>query len=216
MPELDRFEKSFSAGWRAAFNWIRKGIATDSEISGKLMKSLAQDLRKFGGIPGLFEMCEVVANALGVSRESFDALDRIARDNGGHRHTMVAAETGKFILASQMAPSTASSLSDIKQQFAIAVLEGIVEHKFFGNARQFLVEEGHLPNHGTAYDWQNRMKQLNQPAIEKIANQLEDNPSGDGLKAPRRTVTKESTSTLLRQGLLPPQEPRPTLTRLPL
>ena len=87
MAELDRFEKTFTAGWRAAYNYARGGAASDSEISDKLIKSLTRTLREHGGIPGLKEMGGVVANGLGASLDaSFTALDGIVRDHDGHRH----------------------------------------------------------------------------------------------------------------------------------
>ena len=217
MAELDRFEKSFTAGWRAAYNYARGGTASDSEVSDKLMKSLAKTLREQGGVPGLREMSEVVESGLGLALdEPFAALDRIVRDHHGHRHTKVAAEAAKFILVSQEAATALGPASGVVEQFVVRTCEAIIEHKFFGNARQHLVTEGKLPDHGAAYDWQRRLEQLNQPAIEKIAGQLREKPSAERLQAPRRTVPTESTSTLLYQDLLPsgaphraPARPRP-------
>ena len=93
MAELDRFEKSFDQGWRAAYNLVRGKIASDSEISHKLTKSLAQDLRHYGGIPCLHEMSEVVASSPGATLDaSFTTLDHMIRDNDGHRHVVVAQD----------------------------------------------------------------------------------------------------------------------------
>ena len=64
MAELDRFEKTFTAGWRAAYNYARGGAASDSEISDKLIKSLARNLRELGSIPGLHEMGQVLITGL--------------------------------------------------------------------------------------------------------------------------------------------------------
>ncbi len=43
MAELDRFEKTFTAGWRAAYNYARGGAASDSAISDKLIKVSSSD-----------------------------------------------------------------------------------------------------------------------------------------------------------------------------
>ena len=217
MAELDRFEKSFSAGWRAAYNYARGGTASDSEVSDKLMKSLAKTLREQQGVPGLREMSEVIASGLGSPLdEPFAALDRIVRDHHGHRHTKVAAEAAKFILVSQGSLTGSGAASDIAEQFAVRTCESIIEHKFFGNARQHLVTEGKLPGHGEAYDWQHRLERLNQPALERIAGQLLESPSAERLRAPRRTVPVESTSTLLHQDLLPAGAPQRAPGTLPL
>ena len=216
MAELDRFEKTFTAGWRAAYNYARGGAASESEISDKLIKSLARALRELRGVPGLHEMGEVVANGLGASLdESFAALDRIVRNHGGHRHAKVAADAGRFILVSQEAATSVGASSDVIEQFAVQTCEAIVEHKFFGNARQHMVTEGKLPSHAGAYDWQRRIEKINAPAIRKISRQLLENPSAERLRAPRRTAPKESTSTLLNQDLRPSEAPYRTPARLP-
>ena len=208
MAELDRFEKSFTAGWRAAYNYTRGGTASDGEVSDKLMKSLAKNLREWEGVPGFREMSEVVAGGLGSPLdEPFAALDRIVRDHHGHRHTKVAAEAAKFILVSQGALTGSGAASDVVEQFAVRTCEAIIEHKFFGNARQHLVTEEKLPDHGAAYDWQHRLERLNQPALEQIAGRLLKNPSAERLRAPTRMVPKESTSALLDQDLLPAAAP---------
>ena len=204
MPELDRFERSFAAGWRAAYKWAREGTASDAEIGDKLIKSLAGTLREYGGVPGWPEMSDVVASGLRVPLgESYAALDRIVRDHHGHHYTKVAAGTAKFILVSQEAATAAVASGGVIEQFSVRTCEAIVDHRFFGNARQYLVTEGKLVNHAAAYGWQRRIEQLNRPAIRKIALQLIENPSAQGLRAPKRTVPRESTSILLQENLLP-------------
>lgn len=214
VAELDRFEKTFTAGWRAAYNYARGGTASDGEVSDKLVKSLAKNLREQGGVPGFREMSEVIASGLGpLLDEPFAALDRIVRDHDGHRHTKLAAEAAKFILISRGVLTGSGATSDAAEQFAVRTCESIIEHKFFANARQHLVTEEKLPGHGAAYDWQHRLERLNQPALGRIAGQLIESPSAEGLRAPRRSVPVESTSTLLDQDLLPagaPQHARET------
>ena len=217
MAELDRFERSFSVGWRAAYKCAREGAASDSEISDKLMKSLARTLREYSGVPGLLEMGAVVVSGLGASlRESFAALEHMIRYHHGHRHTQVAAGVAKFSLVSQEVATPASDSSDALEQFAFQTCSAIVEHHFFGNARQHMVTEGKLPDHGAAYDWQRRIEEVNRPAIQRIASQLLENPGAEGLRAPSRTAPKESTSSLLDENLLLSEAPNPTpLRRLP-
>lgn len=209
MAELDRFEKNFTSGWRAAYNYARGEAASDGEVSDKLMKSLAKTLREQGGVPGLREMSEVIAGGLSSPLdEPFTALDRIVRAHDGHRHTKLAAEAAKFILVSQEGRTGPDAASDIAERFAVRACESIVEHKFFANARQYLVTEEKLPGHAAAYDWQHRLERLYQPALERIAGQLLESPSAEGLRAPRRTVPKDPTSALLHQDLLPVGAPQ--------
>ena len=54
----------------------------------------------------------------------------------------------------------------------------VIEHKFFGNARQHLVTEGKIADQVAAYDWQRRIEQLNWPEVQKVASQLLENPRG--------------------------------------
>ena len=204
MPELDRFERSFAAGWRAAYKWVREGTASDAEISDKLVKSLAATLREHGGVPGWCDMSEVVANGLRLPLgESYAALERVVRDYHGHRHTKVAADAAKFILVSEAGATEASDSSGRIRLLAIRTCEAIVAHRFFGNARQHLVTQGKLADHPAAYDWQRRIEQLNRPAIRRIASQLMEDPSAARLRAPRRSVPRESTSSLIEENLIP-------------
>ena len=216
MAELDRFAKTFTAGWRAAYNYARGGAASDSEISDKLIKSLARNLREHRGIPGLREMGEVLASGLDASLdESFDALDRIIQTHGGHRHTKVAADAARFIRVTQEAATASGPSDDMMERFASQACAAIVEHKFFGNARQHLVTEGKLASHAGAYDWQRRIEEINEPAIRKVASQLLESPGAKSLRAPKRTAPKESTSTLLYEGLRPAEAPNRTPVRIP-
>ncbi len=216
MAELDRFDKTFTAGWRAAFNYARGGTASDREVGDKLMKSLAKTLREQGGVPGLREMSEVVVSGLGSPLdEHFAALDRIVRNHHGHRQTKVAAGAAKFLLVSQEAVTAPGPGTGVVDQFVTRACEAIIEHKFFANARQHLVTEGKLPDHAAAYDWQRRIEHLNRPAVERIAGQLLENPSAEGLRAPRRTVPTESISTLPYEDLLPSGALDPAPARLP-
>ena len=64
MPELDRFERTFQAGWRAAYQHAREGVASDEEIGDKLVKTLAKTLRESDGVPGLPAMVAMVLTSL--------------------------------------------------------------------------------------------------------------------------------------------------------
>ena len=161
-------------------------------------------------------MGRVVANGLGASLDaSFTALDGIVRDYDGHRHAKVAADAAKFILVSREADTTAGPSSDVIEQFAIRMCAAVIEHKFFGNARQYLVNEGKIADQVAAYDWQRRIEQLNWPAVRKVASQLLENPRAERLRAPKRTAPRELTSSLLSENLTASKAPDRTPSRLP-
>ncbi len=144
--------------------------------------------------PALHEMGEVVANGLGASLDgSFTALDRIVRNHGGHRHAKVAANAGQFILVSQEAATASGPSSDVVEQFAVQTCAAIVEHKFFGNARQHMVTEGKLPSHAGAYDWQ-RPNRRDQRACD----------TEDCQAATRESERRTSTGA---EGVLPRRSP---------
>ena len=202
MPELDRFERIFGAGWRAAYRYAREGVASVEEVGDKLVKSLAKTLRENGGVPGLQAMAEIVAAADGASLlERFSALDAIVQDEGGHRHSKVAAAVAKSFLVQQ--DIGVPALADTAQRLSEGACAALVEHYFFANARQHLITEEKIADHEEARQWQRQTEQAIQPAIERIADQLVQSPDANGLRAPRGVVRKESTSSLLEEELLP-------------
>ena len=204
MPEQDRFERTFQPGWQAAYRYAREGVASDKEIADKLAKSLSRTLRENEGVPGFPAMAAAIAAPDGVSLlEQFSALDGIVREHGGHRYTKVAAGVAKSFLVQQDAYSGAPAAADATRQMAIGVCEAIVEHCFFANARQHLVTQEKIADQEGARDWQDRIERVNRTAIEKIADQLVRSPDASGLRAPRGTEKKETTSSLLEEDLLP-------------
>lgn len=211
MPELDRFERIFQPGWRSAYQHAREGKASVEEIGDKLVKTLAKTLRSSEGVPGLPAMAGIVAAGDGVSiLEQFNALDDIVRDRV-HRHSIVrdrghskvAAEVAKSFLVQQDASAGAPSYEDAVRQLNSGVCVALVGHYFFANARQHLVAEGKIVDHGEAREWQAQIERVIQPPIEKIATQLVQRPDAKGLRAPRSMVRKKSTNSLLEEELLP-------------
>ena len=204
MPELDRFERTFQAGWRAAYRHAREEMASDEEIGDKLVKTLAKTLRESDGVPGLRAMVAVVAGMDGDSMlELFEKLDGIVRNLSGHRHSKVAADVMKSFLVQQDPFTGIPTYEDAARQLSGDVCRALVEHYFFANARQHLVAEGRVASPEEARHWQDQMEQLIQPALERIADQLVQSPDTKGLRAPRGAAKKHSTSSLLNEDLLP-------------
>ena len=211
MPELDRFERTFQAGWRAAYRHAREGVASDGEIGDKLVKTLAKTLRERDGVPGLPEMVGIVAATDGSSiLEQFAVLDGIVRNFSGHRHSKVAVDVVKSFLVQKDLFTGVLAYEDAVHQLSRGVCVALVEHYFFANARQHLITEGKTADHEGARFWQDQIERLIQPAIEKIADQLVHSPDAKGLRAPRGIVRRESTSSLLEEELLIPQATVPT------
>ena len=203
MPEGDRFEKGFGAGWRGALTLVQGGVASEEEVADKLVKSLAKTLRVEGGAPGLEAICQVVESADKNSLvESFHALDVIVQDHDGHRHTKVAAEVAKSLMVQRDASNGSAASESLPHRLMRETCSALSDHYFFGRAYPQLMAEGRFVDHEHAREWQVRVEQIMQPAVVKFADKLVSRPDAEGLRAPRRSVPKESTRSLLEEDLL--------------
>lgn len=208
MAELDRFEKAIRPGWRGAYRQAREEAASPEEVADKLAQSLVRTLREEGGVPGLPGIEEVFGSAAwqlalptssGVLLQAFNDLDQIVRDQGGHRHTRIAVDAAKSLLVQQSAPAQSwPTLAHLAER----VCSDLVKHSFFATARDNLVAEGKVENHGQARDWQEGIQGIMQPAIRQIAERLMKDPSAEALRAPSRIVKKQPTSELMGEVLV--------------
>ena len=112
MPELDRFERAFDAGWRRAYRRARMEAASLEEVADILAGTLAKVMREAGGVPGLREMERVVEETVqGISVgfdsagqeaealiRAFTALESIVQDHAGHAHTKIASDVAKSMI----------------------------------------------------------------------------------------------------------------------
>lgn len=204
MPESDRFELTFGAGWRSAYRDARSDDASDEEVSDRLVTHLCKTLRDHAGIPGFLSLAGALTVQDGSSiSERFKAIDRVVTENAGHRHTAIAAEAAKSTLILRAAGDGDSDGRSVEHRFAAQVCRGLLEHYFFANARINLVAEGILNSETHAYEWQSKMEGLVHSRVGHVATKLSDKPDAKGLRAPNRTVRRKSTSSLLAHDLLP-------------
>lgn len=215
MPEGDRFERAFRAGWRSAYRLAREDASAE-DVADKLIASLAKSLRDQLGVPGLPNMQRLIqktnrqlvldSGSEGMQAvalaEFFNAMDRIQRESEGHRHTKVAADVGKSIFARENFTKTNGLPGRVVRQFAEGVCLALVRHYFFARARQNLISERILKSHQQATEWQNKVERIMLPAIEKIGDQLASDNEARSLRAPRRLVKKQSTRDLLNDNLV--------------
>ena len=203
MPEGDRFEKGFGAGWRGALRLVLGGIAPEEEVADKLVRSLAKSLRDRSGSPGLEAICQVLESGdSGSLLKPFQVLDGIVQDHEGHRHTRVATEVAKSLMAQRDATNGSTASETLTHRLVRETCTALVDHYFFSRAYPQLMAEGRFVDHGSAREWQDRVEQAMQPAVEKLAAKLISRPDAEGLRAPRRSVPKESTRKLLEEDLL--------------
>ncbi len=202
MPEGDRFERIFRAGWRSAYQYTRDGRASEEEIVDKLVKSLARNLREASGIPGFSEMAQLIAGCNPKTLlNSYEALDRIVREHNGHRHAKIAADVAKSLIV-QSPSGTASLNGEVSDKFAERVCDATLDSNFFAKAGTNLVEEGVFSNLHEFREWQEKIERLMEPSIAKIADHLVQTPDAKGLRAPNRISTKKPTGELLEENLL--------------
>ena len=120
----------------------------------------------------------------------------------GHRHTRIAAGVAKSMLTRQDSGDVLGTARSIVKQFATRTCRSLLGHYFFAIARGNLIEEGVLANHSDAYRWQERVFDPLDTRIDQIGDKLSDNPDAKGLRAPDRTVPRQSTEHLLKDNLL--------------
>ena len=210
MPEGDRFERSFGAGWRGAFQLVRGGFSSDGEIADKLVGSLAKTLRNEKGVPGFAEMYRVIVEGKKNSLlQAFNALDDIVRDNEGHGHTQVAADVAKSLLVQQDASNGMAASETLERRLAEGTCSALMDHYFFARAYPQLIDEGRFFDHEDARQWRHRVEQAIQGNVAKLADRLAERPDAEGLRTPKRIVPKESTRKLLQADLLTPVPKEP-------
>ena len=194
MAENDRFEKSLGAGWRTAAHYVENENASLEEICDKLVQSLVDSLRKFNGVPDFQAIAVVLKAPMGPSSlDSFCTLEDIVRDRDGHRHTKIAANVAKSLLAGEKK----SESKDNAHCLAEDVCSALVRHYFFARVCPRMTAKERFSNHKEFLDWQIGIEHSIRPRIEIIAAQLVKNPDARNMKAPRKTTKKVPTSELL-------------------
>ena len=202
MPEGDRFEKQFRAGWIGAARYIRDGKASVEETGDKLAKTLAKRLRDCGGVPGFDDMLDVITGNENLSLlDSFNFLDDILRRHDGNLHSKVAAEVAKSVLVQQPNEATAGNRA-LARSFAENICAGLLEYNLFSRAEIRLIDEGRFSSREEFRAYRERLTQQMMPGIRSIAGQLVRNPNGKGLRAPNRKASMQSTSAILVEDLL--------------
>lgn len=201
MPEGDRFERGLGAGWLSAFRLMRDA-GTAGEVNDKLVESLVNTLRRHSGVPGLEEIAAVVERQHEYSPiEAYEALDKIVREHGGHRHTRIAADVAKSSLMLSGLDAGETAPGDAAQRIAVRSCIALMDHYFFGRTRERLIAEGRLRDHEEAHGWRSQAIEALRPRIEKVAHKLLQSPDATGLRTPPRETPKQFTGDLLREEL---------------
>ncbi len=203
MPDLDRIDDSLGAGWRSAYDLVSGQIASPTEISDRLIKSLTKVLRDRSGVPGLERAFSILKpDGLNSILHSFSVLDALVKEKEGHRHTRIAVEVSRSKMAywdgTNSYPPSTYSLSE----FSHDILNAMIEHYFFARVRPRLVEHEIFENQKEVEVWQAELDHLMESRVAKLADKLAENPCAKKLRAPRRTTLKSTTKELLLDNLL--------------
>lgn len=202
MPERDRFERKLGPGWQRAYRLVKGAVAPNAEVADALARALADTLRNGGGVPGLEEMCVVVRRAEEDTLESFVQLEHIVQEHDGHRHTTIAAGVAKSLLVQTPPVASGTAQESVVDILARDTCAALVDHSFFSKVRPRLLAEGRFSNHEQARQWQAQVEYSMQSAVAVLATQIARRPDAAGLRAPNRSVPKQSTKDLLAENLL--------------
>jgi hypothetical protein len=211
MPDKDRFEKSIPSAWRKVFRLSKGGVASEAELGDACSTALAHSLRQVGGCPGLQDIGKVLQDFVrgredfpllapvggSTLTEGFGALSQIELAQGGHRTTKVAVRAARSVLV-QLSRQDHPHVSEAQlgRMVSERTCIELVDHHFFGRARAYLVAERFSTFHA-AKAWEQAVKKAMTVGIQKLATRLCQDPSAARLRAPKRTVARQSTRDLL-------------------
>ena len=202
MPELDRFERSFRAGWIRPYRLARHEPESVGKLSDELMSALCGNLRKFGGIPGLSSLFDAVqSTATGAQMDGFAAVDAVVQAHRGELHTRIAGDVAKSMLAGT-AENGAGADDVTVDDLIVQTCWSIFDCSYFAKARINLIEEGVFTDLGDALRQELEVKDRLKSRVGKVAAQLAEQPDARGLRTPNRTVPQQSTEELLDDDLL--------------
>ena len=208
MAENDRFDMKLAPGWRTPFKHARNEAASDLEVAESLLRSLVKSFRIVGGVPSLHDMLGIITGLDPTGfLQCYQLIDGIVQESGGHQHTKVAADVAKGFLVQMDAGLGPSSFESIRQQFGERVCSALLGNHFFAIARTSLRELGRLGSLDEASQWQGRIELAMQPSLERLAARLMERPDGNGLRAPKSQLAKSTTSSLLKEVLVPIHTP---------
>lgn len=211
MPDKDLFQRTFARGWRKVYRLARDGAGDDSEVSAACVAAAAKSLRETKGCPGFNEIAQIITNsnherksqplfaAGGVINLSgpVEQVRQVEECHQQNRMTKIAARAARSLLARE---TLIGNDADLKQSFAEKICNDLVDHHFFGRARNYLTEH-RFGNFTEERKWETGVKEKLKGSLTKLASNLVKNPSSQNIRAPGRKGFRKSTQELLNQPL---------------
>lgn len=171
-------------------------------LSDELMSALCGNLRKFGGIPGLSSLVDVIQlTATGAQLDGFAAVDAVVQAHHGELHTQIAGDVAKSMLAGTTESGSGSDDSTV-DDLTVRTCWSILDCSYFAKARINLIEEGVFADLDGARRQELEVKDRLRSRVGKVAARLAEQPDARGLRTPNRTVPQQSTKELLDDDLL--------------
>ncbi|MBI4333993.1 MAG: hypothetical protein HY673_22245 [Chloroflexi bacterium] len=134
-------------------------------------------------------------------RRAFDSLRKIEIDNGGHRMTRVAARAAQRLLAKSVASGSGTRPgSQLHRDLAEAICWEVVDHHFFGRARELLIQH-RFGDAASERQWEQVVKGAMQLPLSRLASGFASDPTAQRLRAPRRSDKRLSTKQMLDEPL---------------
>jgi hypothetical protein len=198
MPDLDVVARNLNGPWRGAYR-LFKGKQPFQLLRDALVKALAAQIRKEGGIHALAEV--------------FEALAKAARERNGRSLAEVSRSIERRFGFSASARGTAAAalklLSAIEggrslpstEALAVERCIEILERNFFGRLQPFVGPQRPLADFLSIDQLRNDCLAGLSPFIHEIARRLVKDPRGSGLRAPASRSRRKMTRDLLDEPL---------------
>lgn len=192
MTDLDHWSRVLPMRW-ARIGRLIEGATDDAVITSNANKALAAALREAQGVPDLPYLCEAfVRSAVSGEAEAWDTAVRAAPT---HPHTQLAARAGDALLEQADFSAVPSSPAAARQLYYHEVADRLVRH-FAERTRP-----GFIP---TTNDEHLRLMRFSHECrrcvdVDYFARQLERDPSGESIRAPRRSRPPLGTGQILNR-----------------
>ena len=193
---MDILGKNVSYQFAPTYRLIR-GRADDATVLAECRAGLARTLVRGGGLPGLRARATLVVGigTCGSVGSVISASGRMIPEDQGGRHAHMAHRAVQRLLAEGHRPTT---LVEAEHLIARYAAHELMEHRLFSCLRLEAPEFGMTPDEFSMYA--RRLHDQMEPAIERFARQLVEDPSGGTIRtpaSPRRE--RRSTRDILEQ-----------------
>lgn len=185
MPDLDVLAAGIGPAWATPYRLLA-GAGSPDDIARAVVRSLASNLRRFGGFPEARAMgCivdEVASGRLAPS-QALARVREVALQAGNELHVNMAARSAERLVVEVARGQRTWTRSDAAvTAYACAAL---VDNRLFDRARLRLVGE-RFASYDDAIAYELTIRAALAPQLAKVAAELVHDQTGAGVRAPRR------------------------------